>query len=191
MTILEECMELTKGAMQTELEIRADGRIHVLCPCCEGAGEHDTLPGNNPDNNVYRRRTCEGQGDIDREFRESHRSPQETNPDWPGTAVTSELELRRDDGGTWMIGTGPDGHITQEQLVRFAHRILGNLESSREINRNEWIRQYRRLSPGKSIRAAEAAWKEEHTPAQPGAQAKSQAKSQDTPKTTPQTYRAA
>ena len=67
---LDECIGLYHGTLSTELEIARDGAIAILCPCCQGSGEHDSLPGNNPDNNAYPCVTCAGRGDINREFQE-------------------------------------------------------------------------------------------------------------------------
>ena len=51
---LEECRDLTEpGERAIQVEIHSDGTMTVLCPCCDGGGEHDTHSGNDPDNCAY------------------------------------------------------------------------------------------------------------------------------------------
>ena len=62
---LEECRDLTEpGERAIQVEIHSDGTMTVLCPCCEGGGEHDTHSGNDPDNCAYPCRTCDGGGTL-------------------------------------------------------------------------------------------------------------------------------
>ena len=54
---------MAKGTMKlVEVEDCQDTPKDYDCPCCGGSGEHATLPGVRPDNDVYMCWTCNGSG---------------------------------------------------------------------------------------------------------------------------------
>ena len=156
---------ITTGTITTSLEIDKHGRIQILCPCCRGAGEHDSLPGNNPHNHAYPCRTCQGSGDIDHEFRERQfrKPPPRTNPHWPGCPITPSLTLKPQDRN-WTIESSSNAPttITTPELAHLAHTILENLEDVQQLNQYDWLRQYLRLNTRATTQKAMLAWDREH-----------------------------
>ena len=64
-TRTQECMDLrTPDTYQVRLEVNSKGEQALLCPCCEGNGEHSNLSGNNPAAVLYPCGTCDGRGEI-------------------------------------------------------------------------------------------------------------------------------
>ena len=178
MALLEECKELATGTLRTEIEIRKDGKIHLLCPCCEGSGEHDTLPGNNPARDVYRCQTCQGEGHIDQAFQESQQNLTEPNPDWQGAEINQSVLVAPWGNRTWRLGIecGPDGcalgrcetaTVTTRELLRFAHQVILNLEDPGHLDQYEWTRQHRRLNPRTSLQKTILAWKSQQNAKNP------------------------
>ena len=45
----EDCLDIgRKETHKVELEIDQEGDATIICPCCEGEGEHPDRPGNDP-----------------------------------------------------------------------------------------------------------------------------------------------
>ena len=61
----EECLDIgKKETYKVELEIDQEGDATIICPCCEGDGEHPDRAGNDPTAQVYQCQTCEGRGTL-------------------------------------------------------------------------------------------------------------------------------
>ena len=64
-TRTQECLDLRMpDTYQVRLEVNSKGEQALLCPCCEGNGEHSNLSGNNPSAVLYPCGTCDGNGEI-------------------------------------------------------------------------------------------------------------------------------
>ena len=168
----QDCMDLQAGITPCELEVRMGGEMHLLCPCCGGSGEHPDLPGNNPDTLAYGCRTCQGQGDIDRDL---ERSPPQASrtagphpgdypAPWRGASFTPELQVWPSPKGGWTI-TGQRGAASggTGELLRMAHGVIEKLEDPRRTACSEWLRQYRRLT-GCGQHQAQRAWERSRDP---------------------------
>ena len=64
-TKTQECLDLRRpDTYEVRLEVNSKGERALLCPCCEGNGEHSNLSGNNPAAVLYPCGTCGGSGEI-------------------------------------------------------------------------------------------------------------------------------
>ena len=93
------------GTITLSLEVYQEGRAELLCPCCDGNGEHSTHSGNDPRDLAYTCSACEGYGTLTGipNLVAGRRGRRESR--WTGSRVTDTLEIRPSlrEHGTWTI----------------------------------------------------------------------------------------
>ena len=156
----EDCLDIDrKETHKVELEIDQEGNATIICPCCEGEGEHPDRPGNDPTAQVYPCQTCEGRGTLKPRMRTVRAS-------WNGISLSNQLNLKasRHEEQTWHIhGLGEKREATGStvEMVKLAHLILDKMEPTRQMERLEWVKEYRRIKTSSTLQEAMRAFDQE------------------------------
>ncbi len=162
---LPECTDINaKGAYSLDLEVREDGSRRLVCPCCQGSGEHPSHPGNNPDGLDPPCGTCQGEGDLDKIIPISRRKRgRRREPVWNGSTISDWLSIRpsKDLDDWWNIHSKWEGQFgigNTLDIVKLAHLILHHLEPVNGLDQVQWVKDYRRLNPSATLQQAMQAW---------------------------------
>ena len=156
----EDCRDIGRNsAHKVELEINQEGDATLICPCCEGSGKHADQPGNNPMAQVYQCKTCQGRGTLTPRMRTVRAS-------WNGASLSDQLNIKpsRHQEQTWHIhGLGEEREATGStvEMIKLAHLILEKMEPAGRMERLEWVKEYRRLSPSATLKEAMQAFNRE------------------------------
>ena len=157
----EECTDIRiPGAYRMELEVSRDGEAMLRCPCCEGAGEHQDRPGNDPMAMNYNCRTCDGMGNIAPNLRT-------ISAGWKGTSLGSRLNIKpsRFQEKTWHIHGMCESESaagSAGKVVELAHLILSRLESVGSMGKLERLKAHRTLMIAANLQETEEAHQREH-----------------------------
>ena len=156
----EECLDIgRKETYKVELEIDQEGDATIICPCCEGDGEHPDRAGNDPTAQVYQCQTCEGRGTLKPRMRTVRAS-------WNGISLSNQLNLKpsRHEEQTWHIhGLGEKREATGStvEMVKLAHLILDKMEPAGKMERLAWVTEYRRIKTSSTLQEAMQAFDQE------------------------------
>lgn len=166
---IQECRDLLEPGERTlQAEVHRDGTMTILCPCCEGCGEHDTHSGNDPGNCAHPCGSCGGTGTLNDlpELRTETRPGRDvrwTGWNSPSGAVRVRPVTAREGG--WRISgpaAGRGAETDAGELVQMARAITRNLENRGSTERLDWIRDYRRLVHRADLQEAREAWERSH-----------------------------
>ena len=158
---VEPCIDLsTQADHKVELEITDKGQFILSCPCCQGAGEHQDRPGNNPMANAYKCHTCRGDGTITPDLSIGVHT-------WQGTNISRGLRVTPNPRNmdSWHIhGPDPSQKATgsRSDLLKLAHQVIDNLRRSKGVDRLDWIRSYRELFPAATLQDATRMYLEQY-----------------------------
>ena len=156
----EECLDIgRKETYKVELEIDQEGNATIICPCCEGDGEHPDRAGNDPTAQVYQCQTCDGRGTLKPRMRTVRAS-------WNGISLSNQLNLKasRHEEQTWNIhGLGEKREATGStvEMVKLAHLILDKMEPAGKMERLAWVTEYRRIKTSSTLQEAMQAFDQE------------------------------
>ena len=85
---------------------------------------------------------------------------------WNGISLSNQLNLKasRHEEQTWHIhGLGEKREATGStvEMVKLAHLILDKMEPTRQMERLEWVKEYRRIKTSSTLQEAMRAFDQE------------------------------